>query len=71
MITMNYNEQSGLCVYEDGALKYRAENRDQIRELQIAVLWGLPVELNGLKVRGDRQLAQLGVMAAQAWLDGL
>jgi len=68
---MNYNKQSGLCVYENGSLKYRAENRDQIRELQIAVLWGVPVQLNGLKIGGKRQLAQLGVMAAQAWLDGL
>ena len=70
-IHFGYSPQHGVCVYEGGVLKYRAETLEQIKELQFALIWGVPVTLGGALVDCPRLRAALAVAAAQAVVDRL
>ena len=70
-IHMSYTKERGLCVYENTQLMYRPQTQDEIRQLQLALLWDVPVTLNGLTISDPYHRAELSVMAALAFKDGL
>ena len=66
-----YSAQQGLCVYQDGTLVYCEVRANELRNVQLGLLLGVPVTLGGVVIDCPVQRAQLGVMAAQGVLDGL
>jgi hypothetical protein len=70
-VHFGYSPQQGLCVYDSGKLVYCEARANELRNVQLGLLLGVPVTLGGVVIDCLIQRAQLGVMAAQGVLDGL